>query len=126
MTTFFPVFQTNRLENLVNLAVNGNPLTFSFRALALTFPEMVVPLGVLNDQILRAAAPNNLLNPQRVVASPLQLGDRVRSSNRQVAGSTLFGGYILAFPPGTPGAVVVWDGGFITYDPLSDLEPQNL
>ena len=126
MTTFFPVIRDNRLENLTNLVVNSNPVTFSFRALAITFPELVAPLGVLNDQILRAAAPSNLLDPQRRVTRPFQLGDRVRSPNRPVAGSTLFGGYILAFPPGTGGALVVWDGGFLTYDPLSDLAPQNL
>lgn len=126
MTTFFPVFGENRQANLANLVVNANPVTFSFRALAITFPELVAPLGVLNDQILRAGAPSNLLDPQRRVSRPLQLGDRVRSPNRPVAGSTLFGGYILAFVPGTPGAIVVWDGGFLTYDPLSDLEPQTL
>lgn len=125
MTTFFPVIRDNRLETLINLAVNSNPVTFSFRSLALAFPELVAPLGVLNDQILRAGAPSNLLDPQRRVTRPFQLGDRVRSDNRQIEG-TLFGGYILAFPPGTGGAIVFWDGGFLTYDPLSDLQPQSL
>ena len=27
---------------------------------------------------------------------------------------------------GTEGSINVWDGGFITYDPLSDLLPQSL
>lgn len=126
MTTFFPVFGDNRLENLVNLAVNGNPLTFGFRSLVLAFPDLVAPLGTINDQLVLAGGARNLLDPQRRVSRPFALGDRVKSPNRKIEGSELFGGYILAFVPGVEGVIVVWDGGFLTYDPLSDLEPQNL
>lgn len=125
-TTFFPAFGSNRVANVANLVVNGNPATFFFRVLALTAPELVAPLGGFNDAVLELAAPDSLLDSARRVSVPLQVGDRVRSANRQVAGSELFGGYILAFVPGTSGAIVVWDGGFLTYDPLSDLEPQRL
>ncbi len=37
----------------------------------------------------------------------------------------LFPGYILLLVPGTKGSINIWDGGFITYDPLAVLEPQN-
>ena len=125
-TTFFPPFGEDRLANAVNLAVNSNPVAFAARAFFLTAPEaLVAPLGILGDLVLaRARLPDNLFLPDRVVSLPLQLGDRVSSQSRQVAGSSLFGAYILAMVAG--GSINVWDGGFITYDPLEELRPQSL
>lgn len=128
MTTFFPEFGPNRVENMVNLAVNANPVAFAARAFFLTAPEsVVVPLGILGDMALASVRPpDNLFDPARVVSLPLQVGDRVSSKSRQVPGSALFGAYILYFVPGTSGSINLWDGGFITYDPLEELEPQRL
>lgn len=125
-TTFFPPFGESRLENLVNLVVNSNPVAFAARAFFLTAPEaLVMPLGIAGDIALgRIRPPDNLFDPDRVVSLPLRLGDRVTSPNRQVPGSSLFGAYILAMVAG--GSINVWDGGFITYDPLEELRPQSL
>ena len=127
-TTFFPPFGDNRLENAVNFAVNSNPVAFAARAFFLTAPEaLVTPLGVLGDLVLaRAKLPDNLFVPDRTVSLPLQVGDRVSAPSRQVPGSSLFGAYIVRMVPQTAGSINVWDGGFVTYDPLSDLEPQSL
>lgn len=128
MTTFFPPFAENRLANLVNVIVNANPLTFAARAFFLTAPESAIaPLGILNEMVLRGVQPpDNLFDPERVVSWPLRVGDRVRSPNRQIAASPLFGAYILTFVHATEGSINLWDGAFITYDPLSELEPQSL
>lgn len=125
-TTFFPPFGESRVENLVNLVVNANPVAFAARAFFLTAPETVVmPLGILGDIALtRIRPPDNLFDPDRVVSLPLRLGDRVTSPNRQVPGSSLFGAYIVAMVAG--GSINVWDGGFITYDPIEELRPQSL
>ena len=127
-TTFFPPFGDNRLENAVNFAVNSNPVAFAARAFFLTAPEaLVTPLGILGDLVLaRARLPDNLFLPDRTVSLPLQVGDRVSSPSRQVAGSELFGAYIIAMVPGTDFSINVWDVFFITTDPLSDLQPQSL
>lgn len=128
MTTFFPAFGENRVENLLNFVVNSNPVAFFARAFFLTAPEaLIAPLGVLNEMILRGLPlPDNLFDSERVVSRPFQVGDRVRSPNRQIAASPLFGAYIIAIVPGTEGSINLWDGGFITEDPLGDLEPQSL
>lgn len=127
-TTFFPPFGDNRVENLINLVVNSNPVAFAARAFFLTAPEtLVMPLGIAGDIALaRIRPPDNLFDPDRVVSLPLRLGDRVTSPNRQVPGSALFGAYIIAMVPGTNASINVWDGGFVTADPLSELEPQSL
>ncbi len=125
MTTFYPEFGDNRAENLINFAVNTNPVTFGIRAALILFPGLAAPLGQLNDRILRAVRPpNNLFDLQRSPRVPLRVGDRVTSPNRQAPGGELFGGYILLLYRQDTGAIVLWDGGPITYDPLSDLEPQ--
>lgn len=126
-TTFFPAFGDNSAENLINFVVNTNPLTFSVRAGLLLFPELAIPLSQLNDQFLTAVQPpDNFLDLNRKSRVPLRTGDRVKSPNRIAPGGQLFGGYILVLYPLNIGAIVIWDGGPITYDPLSDLEPQSL
>ena len=126
-TSFFPPFGQNRVENLVNFVVNRNPLAFNARAFFLVFPDQAAPLGTLVDQLLRTgAAPDNLFDPSRTPSRPFVLGDRVQSPSRSIPTSRLFGAYILAFVPATEGSINIWDGGFITYDPLSELEPQSL
>lgn len=125
MTTFYPEFGDSKVENAVNFLVNTNPITFSIRAALILFPELSKPLGQLNDRILKTVRPpNNLFDPRRSPRVPLQAGDRVTSPNRQAPGGDLFGGYILLLYPLNTGAIVLWDGGPITYDPLNDLEPQ--
>ncbi len=127
MTTFFPPFGQNQIENLVNFAVNVNPVAFSARAFFLVFPDQAAPLGTVVDQLLRGGlAPDNLFDPSRTPSRPFVIGDRVQSASRSIPTSRLFGAYILAFVPGTEGSINVWDGGFVTYDPLSELEPQSL
>ena len=127
MTTFFPPFGENRVENLVNFAVNRNPLAFNARAFFLLFPDLAAPLGTLDDQLIMAGlGPDNLFDPNRTASRPFVIGDRVRSPSRSIPTSRLFGAYLIAFVPGTEGSINVWDGGFVTYDPLSDLEPQRL
>ena len=126
--TFFPPFGESTVANMVNFVVNANPVAFAARGFFLTQPDAVIaPLGILNDMILQTVQPpDNLFDPTRQVQRPLQVGDRVRSPNRQIAASPLFGAYILAFVPVTNGSINLWDGAFITYDPLDELEPQPL
>ena len=74
MTTFSPAFGESRVENVVNFLVNANPLTFSFRTLAIIFPELVAPLGAVNDVVLTSVQPpDNLFEPDRLVAAPSRL-----------------------------------------------------
>ncbi len=82
------------------------------------------PPGPQNDVILESGR-DNFLNPARRSMRPLQLGDRVMSPRRQ-PGPAGFGGYILAFPPFTGGAFVLWDNRTVTWDTLDTLEPQSL
>ena len=106
--------------------VNRNPLALNARAFFLLFPDLAAPLGTLDDLMLRSVQPpGSLFDLNRRVSRPFMMGDRVRSGSRVIATSELFGAYILAFVPGTEGSINFWDGGFITYDPLSELEPQT-
>ena len=84
------------------------------------------PLGTLDDVLLSSVRPpDNFLDLNRRVSRPFMVGDRVSSGSRMIPTSRLFGAYILLFVPGTEGSINVWDGGFVTYDPLSELEPQS-
>lgn len=96
------------------------PLAPLFQPLGQPVPA---PPGPQNDAIL-ASGDDNFLNPSRRSMRPLQLGDRVMSPLRQ-PGSAGFGGYILAFPPLTGGAFVLWDNRMLTWDLLDTLEPQS-
>lgn len=79
------------------------------------------PLAPVNKAVLSSTADNFLL-PGRTVSRPLQIGDRVRSPFRQ-PGPPDFGGYVLAIVPG--GAIVLWDSGVLTFDPIDELQPQS-
>ncbi len=125
---FFPPFTGTESARLLNLLVNSNPVTFGIRGFFLTQPEIARMLGPLADQIVRSQGlPRNLFRSDRTPQLPLQVGDRVRSPQRQWPASRLFGGYILSLSDGW--AVVQWDFfpiGPLTYDPLSWLEPQAI
>jgi len=126
--TFFPPFEGSGLDRTLNLMVNANPITFGIRAFFLTQPRFAEVLGPTADAIIRAQRlPANLFGLPQTADGPLQVGDRVKASNRSWPGSELFGGYILALFGDW--ALFQWDFipiGPLTYDPLSWVEPQML
>ena len=97
------------------------------RSQAYPFPSPPVPTGrgvaPLNSLIL-SVREDNFIDPRRTVSLPLQMGDRVMSPFRQ-PGAQGFGGFVIGFVPFTNGAIVLWDDGNVTYDPVSELQPQS-
>jgi hypothetical protein len=107
--------------------VKGLPRGFNVpRSQAVPVPSPPVPTGrgvaPLNSLIL-SVQEDNFIDPRRTVSLPLQMGDRVMSPFRQ--GPEGFGGFVLGFTPLTNGAIVLWDDGRVTYDPVSELQPQS-
>lgn len=122
---FYPPFSGGVRQRGLNLAVNSLPPTFAMRAFLLTYPQMAESVGKMWDGLADGLPlPNNLFASDAVPQRPLEPGDRVTSSERDLPGTQKFGGYVLIRDGDW--AFVLWDSpppGAITYDPVAWLEP---
>lgn len=97
------------------------------RSQAYPLPSPPVPTGrgvTPINRLILGVQEDNFIDPRRTVSLPLQMGDRVMSPFRQ-PGPQGFGGFIIGFVPFTNGAIVLWDDGNVTYDPVRELRPQS-
>lgn len=110
----------------VNIPGPGPGLNLSrSQAYPVPNPPVPTPSGVRPALgLILSVRGDNFLDPRRVVSLPLQVGDRVMSPFR-MPGTEGFGGFITGFVPFTNGAIVLWDNGMVTWDPLSELQAQS-
>ena len=81
MTTFFPPFGDDVVENHANFLTNANPLAFAARAFFFTQPEAIIaPLGILNEMILNGLA--TLPDGRMMVQEEITPGGNYDAANR--------------------------------------------
>ena len=105
----------------------GGPALRLGRSQAFPLPSPPVPTGrgvTPFNRLILGVRGDNFIDPRRIVSLPLQMGDRVMSPFR-MPGTEGFGGFIIGFVPFTNGAIVLWDNGMVTWDPVSELQPQS-